>query len=107
MEKPKRFAILRLPPQEKPVYFVVPSMTDGDDRDMQEYFYEEHLCPSNFFLGGCELIIVDSDTDPHGLFELVRIIDEPEFLKPTGQPGHGHDPTVEWPKIIPEAFEKP
>lgn len=92
-ETAKRFTIVRLPPQEKDVYFVVPA-------DYDEYAVNEGTCPTNLFVGGCEQIMANGDSDPHGLFEFVRIIDRPEFLD------RSHRPNEEWPKIIPEAYPK-
>ena len=38
----------------------------------QRYFYEEHTCPTNC-LSATEQIIFRDDSDPHGLFKLVKI----------------------------------
>lgn len=95
MDKPTRYMIVRLPPQEKAVYFVVPSVADDDD--LAEFMVDENSCPKNW-LRDIEEIILDGDTDPHGLIEYVRSIDPPEFL------GRAHSPGEEWKKLIPEAF---
>jgi hypothetical protein len=94
----KKYDILCLPPQDKPVYFVVESIM-GDDAEVNAYCFEEGDCPTNFFLHGVERIIVDGDTDPHGLFDHVRCIELP-FLERT------HSPNEEWPKVLPEAFKQ-
>jgi hypothetical protein len=95
----KKYDILCLPPQEKPIYFIVESHM-GDDAKVNAYRFEEGDCPINFFLRGVETIIADGDPDPHGLFEHVRSFTEADapFL------GRGHIPEEEWPKILPEAF---
>lgn len=98
--KNKKYDILCLPPQEKPIYFVVPSRM-GDDAETNAYRFEEGDCPTNFFLGGITTIITDGDTDPHGLFEYVKSVSDPEFLE------RAHSPEEEWKKIIPEAFNQP
>ena len=83
-----RMTIVRLPPQDKPVYFAV-------NMDWDEYATEERQCPSDLFLSGCELVAIDGDLDPHGLFEWVRTIDRPAFLAT----GYSDD---DWLKIVPE-----
>jgi hypothetical protein len=40
----------------------------------QQYFYDEHTCPTNF-MSQVEQIIFDGDTDPHGVFEFVSVED--------------------------------
>jgi hypothetical protein len=40
--------------------------------DHQQYFYEEHTCPTNC-LSSTEQIIFQNDADPHGLFKLVKM----------------------------------
>lgn len=94
----KRYDILRLPPQEKAVYFVVEAFLP-DDLETTEYHYEEGSCPSDFF-HRLEKIITDGDTDPHGLFEFVRTTEPLEFIE------QAHYPDMEWPKVLPEAFSE-
>lgn len=68
--------LLRLPPQDRPVYFAVssrryePTYDDAHHR----YFYEEHTCPTNW-LRDVFAIQAGSDSDPHGLFEFVAARD--------------------------------
>lgn len=92
----KRYDILCLPPQDKPVYFVVEAFLP-DDLETTEYHYEEGGCPSDHF-HKLDTIIIDGDADPHGLFEYVRTTGEIEFPNP-------HNPDIEWAKIVPEAFD--
>lgn len=73
---------LVLPPQEHPVHFVVKGMSFVDQSGSRgspyhkRYFYEEHSCPTNFI--EAEMIAVDGDTDPHGLFKFVSSQDLPK-----------------------------
>jgi ribosomal protein L37AE/L43A len=49
---------------------------DGDlDKGHQEYFYNEHTCPTNYFKS-VEMVVdlKTGDTDPHGIFEYVDAI---------------------------------
>lgn len=59
-----------------PVYFIVESCATFDNLDEQkerdEYFYEEGQCPTNFVQA--EAIFTHDDDDPHGLFEHVRTV---------------------------------
>jgi hypothetical protein len=93
----KRYDILKLPPQEKAVYFIVEAWCP-DDQDTTTYHYEEGSCPCDFF-HKLDTIIVDGDTDPHGLFEFVKTTDELDFMD-----RGSYCPPEEWPKVIPEAF---
>lgn len=95
MDTNRRYTIVRLPPQEKDVYFVVPGV--HPEPDVSRYSVEEGSCPTNW-LSDIEAIIIDGDTDPHGLFEYVRDIQAPAFLD------KAHNPVEEWAKVIPEAF---
>jgi hypothetical protein len=73
---------LVLYPQDKPVHFLVKGMTfvdaDGNrgDPGHKRYFYEEHSCPTNYIK--CEIIAVDDDRDPQGLFKFVATTDMPK-----------------------------
>jgi hypothetical protein len=40
----------------------------------QEYFYNEHTCPTNW-TREIEQIIFQGDTDPHGVFQFVSVVD--------------------------------
>jgi hypothetical protein len=73
---------LVLLPQDKPVHFLVKGMAFVDepgsrgDPGHKRNFYEEHSCPTNYI--GVEMIAVDGDQDPHGLFKFVASVDMPE-----------------------------
>lgn len=94
---PKRFDILCLPPQDKPVYFIVEAFSP-DDQETTDYYYSEGSCPTNF-IKRVQDIITDGDSDPHGLFEFVRTTEPLEFLD------RAHSPDEEWSKIVPEAYK--
>ncbi len=96
----KRYDILRLDPQDKPIFFVVEAFSPDGDPSSTAFYYDENTCPTNIFVRGVEEIIVDGDTDRHGLFEFVRTTESLDFLERT------HCPEDEWPKVIPEAFTK-
>jgi hypothetical protein len=87
------FTIVRLPPQDKAVYFVVPRV--HPESDVSEFMVNENSCPTNW-LRKIKRIICNGNADPHGLFEYVRDIPEPDFVE------FGTDD--EWQKILPEAF---
>jgi hypothetical protein len=40
----------------------------------QQYYYDEHACPTNW-TSQIEQIIFDGDTDPHGVFQFVSVED--------------------------------
>lgn len=67
----KRYDLLVLPPQTKPVYFIVEREDyDHDSTEEQtKFLYESHSCPVNWL----EPIYVhhDGDSDPHGLIRYV------------------------------------
>jgi hypothetical protein len=46
---------------------------DGKDTGNQEYFYNEHTCPSNITQDVVK-VILENDTDPHGTFQYVGTI---------------------------------
>lgn len=96
-EHAKHYDVLRIDPQGKPIYLVREAFAP-DDPQTTEYWYDEGTCPVNVLNGRFVEVILDGDTDPHGLLEFVRTIPKPEFLN------RGHRPDEEWPKIIPEAF---
>lgn len=45
-----------------------------DYRMQTEYFYNEHTCPTNW-TNEIEQIEFEGDTDPHGVFEFVDVVD--------------------------------
>ena len=69
----KSLVLLVLPTQNAPVYLVVNGHIMDGDKSNHDYLYEEHDCPTNF-LRPVERIIVEGDTDPHGLFDYVAEI---------------------------------
>lgn len=48
----------------------------GGFSESEEYFYEQHQCPSNIFRDVVD-VIVGEDNDMHGLFRLADICTEP------------------------------
>ena len=100
----KRFTrhdVIRLPPQDKPIYFVIVCGEHGYGTyspEVRDYVFEEGDCPVNIFVRGVEQIITDGEVDPHGLFEFVKTIDAEERF------AYGTD-TEWWREVLPEAFE--
>lgn len=94
----KTYDLLSIPPQEKPIYFVVTggyhSPHEEADKGMT-YFYEEHTCPINW-LRSVKAIISEDDEDPHGIANFVRTVD---------RKGLGDNP--DWAVVFPEAFAAP
>lgn len=75
----KGIALLKLDPQDHPIYFVVahddyrPKSGDGEteeERDSSRRFlFEEHSCPTNWLR---PILVMDrDDSDPHGLLTYV------------------------------------
>lgn len=65
---PKVYDLLVLPPQDKPVYFIVeredhPDYNQTDDS--RKFLYESHSCPTNWLKP--VHMTHDGDHDPHGL----------------------------------------
>lgn len=71
----KRYDILRLLPQDEPVYLVV-GTTGFRDRDNNEYYYETRTCSPDILSRVTE-VIIGGDTDPHGIVEYVGSAEEP------------------------------
>jgi hypothetical protein len=94
----KHFDILRLNPQDKPVYFIVEAF-NPEDQETTAYYYADGACPTNY-ISRVHAIIVDGDTDPHGLFDFIRTSGELDFLF------YPHNAETEWAKVVPEAFER-
>lgn len=97
-----RHDIICLPPQKKPVYFVIGCGPHGYGTykpEARAYVFEEGTCPTNFFISGVEQIITDGEPDPHGLFEYVRTIDAEERYA-------GGADTEWWREVLPEAFKE-
>lgn len=100
MTEIQEFDILRLDPEDKPIFLIIEAV--HPDPEVASYMVEEGDCPTNF-LGRREIecIIVDGDTDPHGLFAYMRRIPRPQFLS------RAHNPVEEWKRVVPEAFDAP
>jgi hypothetical protein len=75
-KKVDQWVILELPPQTEPIRFKVKAMRiDRElDESADQYFYEEHTCPTNW-LRRVEEVSIGEDDDPHGLFKHVRTYD--------------------------------
>lgn len=61
--------LLELEPQERSVFLVAKGMFFNGkiDPENKKYYYEEHTCPINYFKD-VEVVMVEEDSDPHGLF---------------------------------------
>lgn len=72
----KTLVLLRLFQRDgSPVYFVVQglgTLGDGESDLDDEYFYDEHTCPTNYI--PIEAVMTPEDDDPHGAFEYVRSV---------------------------------
>ena len=76
----KTYDLLVLPPQDKPVYFIVER--DDDDKYNQtdagrKFLYESHSCPTNWLKP--IYMVHDGDSDPHGLIRYVANMKESEL----------------------------
>lgn len=65
--------LLVLPPQERPVFFVVAGVHSSVESDAIRFLYEEHSCPINW-IGDAVMVVANGDPDPHGLLKFVRAI---------------------------------
>lgn len=78
-EKIPVIVLLKMDITEKEVYIIVKDYLyyhNGEystDEDL-EYFYNEHTCPSNYLRFP---IIVDGDTDCHGIFKFIEAVPRP------------------------------
>jgi hypothetical protein len=97
MEKATKFDLIRIDPQEYPIYLVVNAFAP-DDPETAQYWYEEGTCPTNVLRGEVHLVVTEGDTDPHGIFTYIRAFDRPAFLD------RSHS-GVEWEAVLPEVFE--
>ena len=86
--KIKTFDLLMLPPQDKPVYFVLSGMRfegnrwpSDDEVESKRFYYESHSCPTNWLKPDMVMGFMDGDwdTDPHGLLRFVAFRDESTF----------------------------
>lgn len=46
-----------------------------DDMDQIQYLYEESRCPHDIV--NADAVLLDGDTDPHGIFEPIEIVEKP------------------------------
>ena len=76
------------------IYLIVNGHGNGND----EYFYNEHTCPTNY-MQDVEAVIYEKDADPHGVFEWVATIDKPEDWD------YGPEEFEEWCALFPELRE--
>lgn len=76
----KRYDLLVLPPQDKPVYFIVEREDDPKyhqtDAD-RKFSYESHSCPTNWLEP--IYMVHDGCSDPHGLIRYVESRKESEM----------------------------
>ena len=95
----KRFDLIKIEPQDSPIYLVVEAFSEEGDPETAEYWYDEGTCPVNVVnTRRCALVVHDNDMDPHGIFKYIRTFDGPRFL----ERAHSSD---EWREVIPEAFD--
>lgn len=73
----RTYDLLVLPPQEKPVYFLIRGSQYESHKEPlgtgKKYSYEEHSCPTNW-LPNIEVLAIGDDDDPHGLLQYVRSV---------------------------------
>lgn len=68
----KTYDLLVLPPQDKPVYFIVERDDDpryNQDDASRKFLYEMHSCPTNWLKP--IYMFHDGDPDPHGVIRYV------------------------------------
>ena len=79
VKPPKRYDLMVLPPQDKPVYFIV--QTDDNPKynsdEHLKFMYESHSCPVNWLEP--VYMVHDGDSDPHGLIRYVGSRKESEL----------------------------
>jgi hypothetical protein len=73
----KTLTLLRIVNKDnKNIYFIcegVASWCSYEElKECDNYFYNEHTCPTNF--SGFTMISCDGDHDPHGIFEFVESV---------------------------------
>lgn len=65
--------------RDEPIFLVTQGMVfekNGKiDYSNQEYFYEQHTCPTNFLRAD---MLVGDDTDPHGIFRYLETVAMPD-----------------------------
>lgn len=58
------------------VGLVVEGMSFSGAESNQEYYYNEHTCPTNYMKNVLAVIDLEhNDSDPHGIFEYVKTLD--------------------------------
>lgn len=71
---------LEIRPEDAPIRFLVDSflIVEKDEKpekseslENQQYFYEEHTCPTNWLMKVEEVIDKNGNHDPHGAFKYV------------------------------------
>ena len=68
----KVYDLLVLPPQDKPVYFIVEREDDplyNQTDEQRKFLYESHSCPTNWLEP--VYMVHDGNSDPHGLIRYV------------------------------------
>ncbi len=67
----KAYDLLVLPPQDKPVYFIVERKHDPRyaTHDHWKFVYESHSCPTNWL--DPVHMVHDGNSDPHGLIRYI------------------------------------
>lgn len=73
LEKPIQIVVHGM--RFEPKYGLCKSQSEAD-----EYFYNEHTCPTNY-LQSIEIIIEGDNADPHGIFKFNKAIDLDDELK--------------------------
>lgn len=73
----KTLVLLKITTPAKPIYFVIEGLAIWPETieelcSHEQYFYEEHTCPTNFIR--IPLIAQGGDLDPHGVFEFVDAV---------------------------------
>lgn len=80
--------LLKTTHEEDPVYFMLNTKAFQDIIDLEKkepgtsflpYRFNEHSCPTNF-INDTIRVAHQGDTDPHGVFEFVRMISIPDAL---------------------------
>jgi len=73
--------LVSLPPQTEPFYFLLKRKVwtrDGKvDLDL-DYYINEHSCPTNW-LRDIEVVMINDDSDPHGVIRHVRTMEMKDF----------------------------
>lgn len=99
--KPFDLVLLKVEPEAHPLYLVIkarrwPDSDTAEERaSHDQYFYDEHTCPTNW-IDDVLAIISDGDEDPHGFATFVRRIPAPDDMSEDG------DPEPAWSELFPE-----